>query len=84
MCSTAELQQKALSLGVEIKVNSKVKSIDAQSLQVVVEVENGEKPVLVEKGPFVYRQINEKKNVEFLGDKILSYSPTITLGKIKY
>ena len=40
---TSELHQKALSLGVEIKVNSKVKSIDAQSEQVVVEVENGEK-----------------------------------------
>jgi phytoene dehydrogenase-like protein len=40
---TSELHQKALSLGVEIKVNSKVKSIDAQSQQVVVEVENGEK-----------------------------------------
>ena len=39
----SELHQKALSLGVEIKVNSKVKSIDAQSLQVVAEAENGEK-----------------------------------------
>ena len=40
---TSELHQKALSLGVEIKVNSKVKSIDAQSEQVFAEVENGEK-----------------------------------------
>ena len=40
---TSELHQKALSLGVEIKVNSKVKSIDTQNLQVVAELENGEK-----------------------------------------
>ena len=40
---TSELVQKALSLGVEIKVNAKVKSIDAQSTQVVAELENGEK-----------------------------------------
>ena len=39
----SELYQKAISLGVEIKVNSKVKSIDAQNLQVVAELENGEK-----------------------------------------
>jgi phytoene dehydrogenase-like protein len=39
----SELAQKAHSLGVEIKVNSKVKSIDAQSQQVFVDLENGEK-----------------------------------------
>jgi phytoene dehydrogenase-like protein len=38
-----ELAEKAYSLGVEIKVNTKVKSIDAQRQQVVAEIENGEK-----------------------------------------
>jgi phytoene dehydrogenase-like protein len=39
----SELAQKARSLGVEIRVNAKVKSIDAQSMQVVAELENGER-----------------------------------------
>jgi len=38
----SELESKAISLGVEIKVNSKVKSIDAQPNQVNVELENGQ------------------------------------------
>jgi phytoene dehydrogenase-like protein len=37
-----ELENKAISLGVEIKVNSKVKSINAQPNQVSIELENGQ------------------------------------------
>jgi phytoene dehydrogenase-like protein len=36
-----ELENKAISLGVEIKVNSKVKSINAQPNQVSIELEDG-------------------------------------------
>ena len=38
----SELEHKAISLGVEIKVNSKVKSINAQPDQVSIELENGQ------------------------------------------
>ncbi len=38
-----ELENKAISLGVEIKVNSKVKSVDAQPNQVIIELESGHK-----------------------------------------
>ena len=38
----SELENKAISLGVEIKVNSKVKSINAEPNQVSVELENGQ------------------------------------------
>ena len=37
-----ELENKAISLGVEIKVNSKVKSINAQLNQVSIELKNGQ------------------------------------------
>ena len=39
----SELENKAISLGVEIKVNSKVKSVDAQPNQVFIELESGQK-----------------------------------------
>ncbi len=39
----SELENKAISLGVEIKVNSKVKSVDAQLNQVFIELESGQK-----------------------------------------
>ncbi len=38
-----ELENKAISLGVEIKVNSKVKSVDAQPNQVIIELDDGQK-----------------------------------------
>ena len=38
----SELENKAISLGVEIKVNSKVKSINAEPNQVSVKLENGQ------------------------------------------
>ena len=38
-----ELENKAISLGVEIKVNSKVKSVDAQLNQVIIELDGGQK-----------------------------------------
>ena len=38
----SELENKAISLGVEIKVNSKVQSINAEPNQVSVELENGQ------------------------------------------
>ena len=39
----SELENKAISLGVEIKVNSKVKSVDAQLNQVIIELDGGQK-----------------------------------------
>lgn len=39
----SELKNKAISLGVEIKVNSKVKSVDAQLNQVIIELDDGQK-----------------------------------------
>ena len=39
----SELENKAISLGVEIKVNSKVKSVDAQPNQVIIELDDGQK-----------------------------------------
>ena len=38
-----ELENKAISLGVEIQVNSKVKSVNAQPNQVIVELDDGQK-----------------------------------------
>ena len=38
-----ELENKAISLGVEIKVNSKVKSVNAQPNKVIVELDDGQK-----------------------------------------
>lgn len=37
-----ELENKAISLGVEIKVNSKVKSVNAQPDKVIIKLENGQ------------------------------------------
>jgi phytoene dehydrogenase-like protein len=66
----SELAQKALSLGVEIKVNSKVKSIDAQSNQVIAELENGEKIeasyLLSNAAPQVLAQLMGKEQPKFL------------------
>ena len=39
----SELENKAISLGVEIKVNSKVKAVNAQPNQVIIELDNGQK-----------------------------------------
>lgn len=38
-----ELENKAISLGVEIKVNSKVKTVNAQPNQVIIELDGGQK-----------------------------------------
>ena len=38
-----ELENKAISLGVEIKVNSKVKAVNAQLNQVIIELDDGQK-----------------------------------------
>jgi hypothetical protein len=42
-------------------------------------VKNLDKPFLIEKGPYVYKQINEKRNVNFIGDKLAIYSPYSTI-----
>ena len=44
-----------------------------------IEVEKGEKPMLVQRGPYVFSELWCRKNVEFLNMTILNYSPTITL-----
>ena len=44
-----------------------------------IEVEKGEKPMVVQRGPYVFSELWCRKNVEFLNMTILNYSPTITL-----
>jgi hypothetical protein len=45
-----------------------------------IEVEQGEAaPIFVERGPYTYSEVWEKKNVEFLGDKIVRFNPVVTL-----
>ena len=44
------------------------------------EVQKGlEKPQLIEYGPYVYREILEKKNLHFTDDDKLTYYPVSTL-----
>ena len=38
-----------------------------------------EKPVLVECGPYVFREVNEKKNLKYLSKNRISYSLVTTL-----
>ena len=39
------------------------------------EVLNGHKPVLTERGPYVYREVFEKRKVEFLNSTFVKYKP---------
>lgn len=39
----------------------------------------GAKPVLVERGPYVYREIMHKKNIQFIDKQKLKYNPTFSL-----
>lgn len=43
------------------------------------EVLNGAKPILVECGPYVYREKVEKRNIEFIGKNGLKYNPVFSL-----
>lgn len=38
-----------------------------------------EKPRLVERGPYVYREYKRNINIQFIGDNMISYQPTNTL-----
>ena len=50
------------------------------SIQNPAEVQSGkEKPNLKEMGPYVYSEVWEKKNVEFLGTEFLRFIPVVTL-----
>ncbi|RNA35694.1 scavenger receptor class B member 1 isoform X1 [Brachionus plicatilis] len=40
---------------------------------------DGAKPVLIERGPYVYREILEKRNIEFLNKNKLKYNPVFSL-----
>ena len=42
------------------------------------EIENGAKPVLTERGPYVYSQVLEKRSVEFLNLNTIKYKPVTT------
>ena len=44
-----------------------------------IEVARGERPYLVERGPYVYNEVWERRGVEFLGDQIVTYKPVVTL-----
>jgi hypothetical protein len=45
-----------------------------------LEVEQGlDKPFLVERGPYVYSEVWEKRNIKFLGYEYVSYTPVVTL-----
>ena len=45
-----------------------------------IEVQAGTaKPILVQRGPYTYSEKWEKKNVEFLGDSFVSFSPVVSL-----
>ena len=45
-----------------------------------LEVEQGiDKPFLVERGPYVYSEVWEKRNIKFLGFEYVSYTPVVTL-----
>lgn len=45
-----------------------------------IEVEKGkDKPFLVERGPYVYSEVWEKRNVMFLGYEFVRYTPVVTL-----
>lgn len=43
------------------------------------EVLQGAKPILTERGPYVYSQILEKRNVQFLNPNTVKYNPVTTL-----
>ena len=51
------------------------------SIQNPEELKSGkaEKPVVLEKGPYVYSEILEKKDVSFLNDEVIRYAPVTTL-----
>ena len=45
-----------------------------------IEVQSGkDKPYLVQRGPYVYSEVWQKKHVEFLGYELLRFTPVITL-----
>ena len=43
------------------------------------EIEKGETPILKERGPYTYREVWEKRHIEFLGHEALRFTPVITL-----
>ena len=42
-------------------------------------IEKGAKPIVVQRGPYVYSEIWEKRHIEFLNDNMLSFTPIVTL-----
>ena len=43
------------------------------------DVEKGAKPVLIQRGPYVYSEYWEKRHIEFLNEDLLSFTPVVTL-----
>ncbi|CAF0919380.1 unnamed protein product [Brachionus calyciflorus] len=44
-----------------------------------LEVEKGEKPQLVQMGPYTYSEVWEKRHIEFLGPDVIRFTPVVTL-----
>lgn len=44
-----------------------------------IEVENGQKPIIMQRGPYVYSEVWEKRHIEFLGIEIIRFTPVVTL-----
>lgn len=43
------------------------------------EIQQGGKPNLTQRGPYTYREVWEKRKIEFLGHEILRFTPVVTL-----
>lgn len=43
------------------------------------EIERGETPRLTQRGPYTYREVWEKRKIEFLGHEVLRFTPVVTL-----
>lgn len=39
----------------------------------------GSKPSFIERGPYVYRELLEKRNIEFINSKTIKYNPVMSL-----
>ena len=45
-----------------------------------IEAENGAKPIVAERGPYVYKESWSKANLKFHDENTLTYSPVISLN----
>lgn len=59
-----------------LKQNIKLQLFDVRN---PIEVQNGSKPDLIQRGPYTYREVWEKRNIKFLGRDVLRFTPVVTL-----